>query len=50
MNIKKEEGLSEEEIIEILKQKSRDNSRTPVQWNAEMNSWFYNRYTMDFSG
>ncbi|EMY4797911.1 alpha,alpha-phosphotrehalase [Bacillus cereus group sp. Bc002] len=39
-NIKLEEGLSKEEIIGILKQKSRDNSRTPMQWNEEMNSGF----------
>lgn len=28
-----EKGKSEEEIIEILQQKSRDNSRTPMQWS-----------------
>ena len=39
-NIKKNEGLTEPEIIEILKQKSRDNSRTPVQWNAGKNAGF----------
>lgn len=39
-DIKQEEGLSKEEIIEILKQKSRDNSRTPMQWNEEVNSGF----------
>ncbi|BCC04281.1 MULTISPECIES: alpha,alpha-phosphotrehalase [Bacillus cereus group] len=39
-DIKLEEGLSKEEIIEILKQKSRDNSRTPMQWNEEINSGF----------
>ncbi|WP_412839662.1 alpha,alpha-phosphotrehalase [Bacillus paranthracis] len=39
-DIKLDEGLSKEEIIGILKQKSRDNSRTPMQWNAEMNSGF----------
>ncbi|KAA0761275.1 alpha,alpha-phosphotrehalase [Bacillus sp. SH5-2] len=39
-DIKQEEGLSKEEIIEILKQKSRDNSRTPMQWNEEANSGF----------
>lgn len=39
-DIKLEEGLSKEEIIEILKQKSRDNSRTPMQWNEEVNSGF----------
>ncbi|AND06215.1 alpha,alpha-phosphotrehalase [Bacillus thuringiensis] len=39
-DIKLKEGLSKEEIIRILKQKSRDNSRTPMQWNEEMNSGF----------
>ena len=39
-NIKKSQGLDELEIIEILKQKSRDNSRTPVQWNATENAGF----------
>ncbi|PFM64296.1 alpha,alpha-phosphotrehalase [Bacillus cereus] len=39
-DIKQEEGLLKEEIIEILKQKSRDNSRTPMQWNEEVNSGF----------
>ncbi len=38
--IKKGEGLAEQEIIEILKQKSRDNSRTPVQWNAGVHAGF----------
>jgi trehalose-6-phosphate hydrolase len=38
--IKKKEGLSEQEILEILKQKSRDNSRTPVQWNASEHAGF----------
>lgn len=40
--IKKEEGLKEEEILEILKHKSRDNSRTPVQWNGEKHAGFTN--------
>lgn len=39
-DIKKKEGLTDEEILEILKQKSRDNSRTPVQWNASENTGF----------
>ena len=39
-DIKLEEGLSKEDIIGILKQKSRDNPRTPMQWNEEMNSGF----------
>ena len=36
----KEEGIDEKEIMEILKSKSRDNSRTPVQWNEEKNAGF----------
>ncbi|MFZ0476415.1 MAG: alpha,alpha-phosphotrehalase, partial [Halobacillus sp.] len=36
----REKGVSEEKILEILKQKSRDNSRTPVQWNDEPNAGF----------
>lgn len=39
-NLKKEAGMSEEEILEILRHKSRDNSRTPVQWNREENAGF----------
>jgi trehalose-6-phosphate hydrolase len=39
-NIKKNEGMDEQEIIEILKQKSRDNSRTPVQWNSTEHAGF----------
>ena len=39
-DIKLKEGLSQEEIIGVLKQKSRDNSRTPMQWNEEVNSGF----------
>ncbi|AXN39448.1 alpha,alpha-phosphotrehalase [Peribacillus butanolivorans] len=31
--IMKKQGMSEQEIYCILQQKSRDNSRTPVQWN-----------------
>ncbi|WP_085506407.1 alpha,alpha-phosphotrehalase [Thalassobacillus devorans] len=38
--ILKEEGVTEDEIIEILKQKSRDNSRTPVQWDDSKNAGF----------
>lgn len=32
--ILKEEGKSEDEIYKILQERSRDNSRTPMQWNA----------------
>ncbi len=39
-NLLKEEGKSEEEVLEILKHKSRDNSRTPVQWNDSENAGF----------
>ncbi|WP_066172326.1 alpha,alpha-phosphotrehalase [Bacillus marinisedimentorum] len=38
--LKEEKGLPEKEIIEIIKQKSRDNSRTPVQWNKEKHAGF----------
>lgn len=33
-------GKTHEEAIEILQQKSRDNSRTPMQWSAEENAGF----------
>lgn len=39
-SILKEKGMAEEEIINILKSKSRDNSRTPVQWNSTENAGF----------
>ncbi len=39
-NILKEAGKTEEEILEILRRKSRDNSRTPVQWNGKANAGF----------
>jgi trehalose-6-phosphate hydrolase len=38
--ILKGKGMTEQEIIDILKQKSRDNSRTPVQWSDEENAGF----------
>lgn len=38
--IMKQQGKPEEEIMEIIKHKSRDNSRTPVQWNATENAGF----------
>ncbi|MCP8617922.1 alpha,alpha-phosphotrehalase [Salirhabdus salicampi] len=38
--MKKEEGMSDEDILAILKQKSRDNSRTPMQWNDGKNAGF----------
>ncbi|WP_062049378.1 alpha,alpha-phosphotrehalase [Bacillus sp. JCM 19034] len=36
----KKEGNSEEEIMAIIKEKSRDNSRTPVQWNDQPHGGF----------
>lgn len=39
-NILKEQGESTDKILEILKSKSRDNSRTPVQWNNDKNAGF----------
>ncbi|MCF5884817.1 alpha,alpha-phosphotrehalase [Aeromonas veronii] len=38
--IKQEEGMSEAEILAILGAKSRDNSRTPMQWSAAPNAGF----------
>ncbi|GAA0084601.1 alpha,alpha-phosphotrehalase [Clostridium sp. CTA-7] len=34
------ERIDEEEVLNILKNRSRDNSRTPMQWNAEISSGF----------
>ncbi len=39
-NILKHEGKDEEEIIKILQSKSRDNSRTPMQWNSDKDAGF----------
>lgn len=39
-NILKEQGIEESEIIKILRCKSRDNSRTPMQWDSTINSGF----------
>lgn len=36
----KRKGKSEQEIIEILNHKSRDNSRTLMQWTGEANAGF----------
>ncbi|NAZ62269.1 alpha,alpha-phosphotrehalase [Aeromonas caviae] len=38
--IKQAEGMSEGEILAILGAKSRDNSRTPMQWSAAANAGF----------
>lgn len=38
--ILKSEGKSEDEILKILGEKSRDNSRTPMQWNNDKNGGF----------
>ncbi|WP_421192939.1 alpha,alpha-phosphotrehalase [Aeromonas jandaei] len=40
--IKQAEGMSEAEILAILGAKSRDNSRTPMQWSAAANAGFTN--------
>ncbi|MFQ1879819.1 alpha,alpha-phosphotrehalase [Aeromonas veronii] len=40
--IKQAEGVGEAEILAILGAKSRDNSRTPMQWSAAPNAGFTN--------
>lgn len=37
---KKEQGMSHDEIMQILWNTSRDNSRTPMQWSHEENAGF----------
>lgn len=34
------EGYSEEEALNTIHRRSRDNARTPMQWNAEVNAGF----------
>ncbi|KMJ55746.1 trehalose-6-phosphate hydrolase [Bacillus sp. LL01] len=38
--IMKEKGIAESEIMAIIERKSRDNSRTPVQWNTSEHAGF----------
>ncbi|MGL4107564.1 alpha,alpha-phosphotrehalase [Clostridium sp. LP20] len=39
-NILKEEGKSQDEILHVLRKRSRDNSRTPVQWDSSNSAGF----------
>ena len=39
-DILKESGIDEAEVFEILRQRSRDNSRTPMQWSDGVNAGF----------
>lgn len=39
-HILKEQGKTEDEIYHILQERSRDNARTPMQWNASNNAGF----------
>lgn len=41
-NILKDKGIEEKEIYKILQSRSRDNSRTPMQWNDKENAGFSN--------
>lgn len=38
--LQEERGKSAEEAFEIVKERSRDNSRTPMQWNGSQNAGF----------
>jgi alpha-glucosidase len=38
--IEKENGKTHDEIMEIIWKRGRDNSRTPMQWNEELNAGF----------
>ncbi|MBY6037489.1 alpha-glucosidase [Fictibacillus nanhaiensis] len=38
--IKREEGVSHDDIMAVIWASSRDNSRTPMQWNSEVNAGF----------
>lgn len=39
-HILEQEGKSQEEIVHIVQERSRDNSRTPMQWDASENAGF----------
>jgi alpha-glucosidase len=39
-NLKREEGISHEKIMDIIWASSRDNSRTPMQWSDDKNGGF----------
>lgn len=41
-NILKNNGIEEKKIYKILQSRSRDNSRTPMQWNNKENAGFSN--------
>ncbi|WP_100407654.1 glycoside hydrolase family 13 protein [Bacillus solitudinis] len=42
-NVALEAGLSKEEALEVVHRRSRDNSRTPMQWSEEINGGFSNK-------
>ena len=42
-NILTSKGLSESEALKVLDKRSRDNSRTPMQWSDEVYAGFSNK-------
>ena len=45
--ILRQQDKSEEETLDIIAQRSRDDSRTPMQWDAKRERRVYHRYAVD---
>ena len=42
--LKTEAGMPHDEMMQAIYKNSRDNARTPMQWNAEKNAGFTSEY------